>query len=184
MPMCRINVIGTSCAGKSTFAAQLAARLDVPHVELDVLHWEPGWVEISDDIFRRRVAAATDGEGGWVVDGNYSIAREIFWSRVDTIVWLDYGLPLVLWRAIMRTLRRAIRRESCCNGNRESFWRAFSRDSIIWWVISTHHRRRREFLRALPAMRESGCEVVVLRAPRGTSLWLASVAPRTAGKSH
>jgi adenylate kinase family enzyme len=173
MAMRRINVIGTSCAGKTTFAAELAARLGVVHVELDALHWEPGWVEISDGIFRQRVAVAIEREDGWVVDGNYSIARDILWSRVDTIVWLDYGLPLVLWRAITRTLRRAIDREPCCNGNRESFWRAFSRDSILWWVISTHQRRRREFHQSLPAMIERGCSVVVLRSPREANLWLA-----------
>ena len=173
--MRRVNVIGTSCAGKSTLAAQVGAALDLRHIELDALHWEPGWVEVDDAVFRRRVAAAIEADG-WVVDGNYAMARDILWSRIDTIVWLDYDLPLVLWRAIVRTVRRSIRGETCCNGNRESILRACSKDSIIWWIISTHQQRRREFQKVLPAMEERGCQVVILRSPGEARVWLASVA--------
>lgn len=39
----RILVVGTSGAGKSRLAGQLAAALGVPHVELDALYWGPDW---------------------------------------------------------------------------------------------------------------------------------------------
>ncbi|HHE71902.1 MAG TPA: hypothetical protein ENL34_06450 [Chloroflexi bacterium] len=35
-------VIGTSCSGKTTFAAQLAEALGIPHIELNRLHRLPG----------------------------------------------------------------------------------------------------------------------------------------------
>jgi len=41
--MRRIVVIGTTGARKSTLAASLAARLDLPPIELDALHWGPQW---------------------------------------------------------------------------------------------------------------------------------------------
>jgi len=44
----RTVVVGSSCAGKTTFAAALSARLGVPHVQLDALHWLPDWVERED----------------------------------------------------------------------------------------------------------------------------------------
>jgi adenylate kinase family enzyme len=43
--MRRIHVVGTSGSGKTTLARQIAERLDIPHVELDALHWEPHWTK-------------------------------------------------------------------------------------------------------------------------------------------
>ena len=57
-------------------------------MELDSIYHQPGWTPLSDDEFRARVAAATEPET-WVVDGNYSVIRDITWSRADTVVWFD-----------------------------------------------------------------------------------------------
>ncbi len=63
--------------------------LGVPHVELDSLHWEPGWTEADPEVLRRRVEAALSTDG-WVVDVNYSAVRDLIWPRADTLVWLYY----------------------------------------------------------------------------------------------
>ena len=39
--MQRVSVIGVTGSGKTTLAAALAAKLQVPYIELDALHWEP-----------------------------------------------------------------------------------------------------------------------------------------------
>ncbi len=143
--MRRVVVVGTCGTGKTSFAARLARALGVRHIELNALHWEPGWQEASDEIFQKRVRAATEGEG-WVVDGNYSTVRNIIWPRADTVVWLDYGLPTILWRLIRRTFRRVVTHERLWNGNRERFRVQFtSRDSIFLWALKTYKRRRREY---------------------------------------
>jgi adenylate kinase family enzyme len=49
MDLRRVAVVGTSCAGKTTFAAALAGKLQVPHIELDALHWRAGWVPASPE---------------------------------------------------------------------------------------------------------------------------------------
>jgi adenylate kinase family enzyme len=169
--MPRINVIGTSGAGKSTFARRLAAALQTPHIELDSLNWEPGWVEVHPDVFRRRILDAVSGDS-WVVDGNYRIGREIVWPIADTLVWLDYSLPRVLWRSVKRSFIRIIKRELCCNGNRESVRRALSRDSIILWVWKTHGSRRDNFCRLLPTLAGEKTKVFVLKSPKEAELWL------------
>ena len=106
----RISVIGTSGSGKTTTASQIARRLGIPHVELDALHWEADWTPATLDVFRKRVAQALGGDA-WAVDGNYSKVRDIVWNRADTVVWLDYGLPVILWQLVHRTLRRSLTQE-------------------------------------------------------------------------
>jgi len=79
----RIVVVGTSGAGKTTLAKNIAAALAIPHIELDALHWDPDWrgLSVTDpDEFIRRVAAATAGDA-WVVDGNYGLVRALTWRR-------------------------------------------------------------------------------------------------------
>lgn len=159
----RIVVAGTSCAGKTTLARTLASRLGLPHVELDALHWLPDWQERPDDEFRALVAAHTAG-AGWVVDGNYRrVTKELVWPRASVILWLDYPFALVFWRGLRRTLRRCITSEELFGGNRESLGRSLlSRDSILWWIVQTHRRRRRDY-RALIA--EGRFPMVALKRP-------------------
>jgi hypothetical protein len=53
-----------------SFAAELARRLSVSHIELDALHHGPNWSEPSADEFRVRVRAAMAANPhGWVIDG-------------------------------------------------------------------------------------------------------------------
>jgi len=172
--MPRIVIIGTSCAGKSTLARQLAEKWSIPHIELDALYWEKNWTPASDELFRERVSHVVAAEE-WVLDGNYSGVRDMVWDRAEMIIWLDYSLPVLLSRAVQRTVRRSLLGEECCNGNRESLRRAFSRDSILLWVLTTYQRRRREFHELLPEMSRSGRQVIVLRSPSETQCWLSQV---------
>jgi len=89
--MQRINVVGTSCSGKTTLARAIARRRDLPSVELDALFWGPSWEPVPADLFRSRVSDAVAAER-WVLDGGYSNVRPIIWERADTIVWLDYPM--------------------------------------------------------------------------------------------
>lgn len=172
--MKRISVVGTSCSGKSTFAAKLATMLGYKHVELDSLHWQAGWVEVSDDVMRSRVRAACE-EPQWVIDGNYACVRDLVWGRADMIIWLDYRLSIVLWRSIARTLRRAVTGEPCCNGNRESVLRLISRNSIVFWVLRTHYLRRRKYPGLLAPFQSVGREIVRIRSPHDAEKWLERV---------
>lgn len=141
----RVVVIGSSCAGKSTFARALAASRGCDLIELDELYWAPHWTPKPQAEFLRLVAEAAAGER-WVAAGNYGLARQALWGRATTIVWLNFGLPRVFWRGLRRTVARAVSGEELFHGNRESFRQSFlSRDSILWWILSTFHRRQREF---------------------------------------
>lgn len=174
----RINVVGTSCSGKTTLARSLAVCLRLPCVELDALFWGPDWTPVTDPVFRARVADAVAGER-WVVDGGYSPVRDITWSRADTVVWLDYPMPLVLARWASRTVVRVRSREEFWpgTGNRESVGNALRRDGLLWWILRTHRRRRRTMAAALSARPD--ITAVRLRSPADAERFLHIVASGT-----
>lgn len=169
----RIAVTGSTGSGKSTFARELARRLGVPHVELDALHWDPGWTAAPRELFRERTAAALPPDGRWVVDGNYRPVRDISWGRADTLLWLDYPLPLVFWRLARRTLWRGVARVELYNGNRESLREhLFTRQSLFLWLLKTHHRRRREYPSVLTEPEYAHLRVERFRWPSETRAWV------------
>lgn len=170
----RIAVVGTSGSGKTTLARQISQILAIRHVELDALHWEPNWTEAPKDVFRDRVLQALSGDS-WVVDGNYSAVRDIVWGQADTIVWLDYSLPVMLSRVVRRTLRRVLMQEELWSGNRESWQTTFSRDSIILWVLQTYKKNRKEYPILLSKPEYAHLKLVHLRSPRNTQNWLSSL---------
>lgn len=173
----RVVVIGCSCSGKSTFSKALADRLGIDHVELDRFYWLPGWVERYHQQFLDLVAeqAATPR---WVMDGNYRHARDLIWPRATAVVWLDYPLPLVIWRSLKRTITRSVSGEEICNGNRESWKKSFfSRDSILLWVLTSYGKvqARSEKLFAENAYPDAA--KIRLRGPAETKAFLAMREP-------
>jgi adenylate kinase family enzyme len=167
----RVVVVGISGNGKTTLGKQLAAKLDVPFVELDSLYHLPGWAEETTERFREQVEAVTAGDG-WVLDGFYAaMVGDISLSRADTVVWLDQPLPLVLSRLVRRAARDVRTRRDLFNGNRQT-WRMafFTKDSLVGFAIKSHLRRRRLYparFAEYPAV-----NVVHLRSTRQVRRWL------------
>jgi hypothetical protein len=170
----RINVVGTSCSGKTRLARAIASRLDLPHVELDALFWGPSWTPVAPDLFRARVASAAGGDR-WVIDGGYSPVRDLIWGRVDTVVWLDYPLRTVLSRWARRTVARIRSGDEFWpgTGNRESLRNALRRDGLLWWILTTHRRRRRSMAAGLAARPD--IRAIRLRSPAETERWLSDL---------
>ena len=171
----RIVVLGTAGAGKTTLAQRLALRFDLPHIELDALHWDRDWQMAPLEVFRARVAQAIKGDG-WVVDGNYGKVRDLVWGRAETLVWLDYSLGLILWRLIKRGLARSLTQEELWNGNRETLRGQFlSRDSLFLWALKSYNRRRRQYPQLLNQAEYRHLHLIRLPNPSQTERWLEAL---------
>jgi adenylate kinase family enzyme len=170
--MRRVIVIGTTGSGKTALAQRVSERLGVPFFDLDALYWGPDWTPYPDEQFRAAVRQALSADA-WAAGGNYSRARDIVWARADTLVWLDYPLPLVLWRLLRRTARRIRTREELWAGNRETFRAQFlSRDSLFLYALRSHPRHRRQYPLALSQPEHAHLAVLRFRDPRETRRWV------------
>ncbi|HEY8573822.1 AAA family ATPase [Phenylobacterium sp.] len=166
----RIMVVGTSGSGKTTMARRLSRALGVPHVELDAINWQPGWVALTDGDeaeFVRRVAAATAGEA-WVTDGSYTQTWPVLLPRAEAVVWLDYPRRLIMRRVIQRSFVRALTKEELWpdTGNREEFRRWLDREHPIRWAWDTYKARRSSYEARLAQAVAAGARVHRLRHPR------------------
>jgi hypothetical protein len=152
----------------------LSRTLGVPHTELDALYWGPNWTPAPPAEFRSRVESAV-AEPSWVVDGNYSMVRDLVWGNATTLIWLNYPFYLVFPRSLMRTCRRIITRESLFSGNRESL-RITDPGGIPWWVVRSFWRHRREYPATLRQAEFSHLQVFEFTWPDQTERFLGSCA--------
>jgi len=173
-----VIIVGSSGSGKTTLARGISQALGSPHIELDAIRHGPNWTETPDDIFREKVGDATQ-EDIWVVDGNYSIARDVLWPKATTLIYLDYSVGVIMRRLIARTLRRNIKREVLWNGNKENIldnFKIFSNESVIAYSLKNHWRRRQDFTRLFEHPDYAHVQKLRFRTPRATEEWLKGLA--------
>jgi energy-coupling factor transporter ATP-binding protein EcfA2 len=171
----RILILGRTGSGKTTLARELAAALDVPHVELDSLYFGPEFSTAPLPLLRERTSTAIAGDR-WVTDGNKRAVRDLVWPRADTIVWLDYPLGISLWRLAKRARRRtsALKAQATETSGKSGLPRqllAAARGVLT--ALRSHAGQRREYPRMFAAPANQHLAVVRLRSPRATRQWLA-----------
>ncbi len=172
----RINVIGTSGSGKSTFGRQLGATLGIPFIEMDSVYWGKSWTEPSDDVFIPQIKEITE-RSRWVLDGNYSRTTPVKWRLVQLVVWLDMSFARTITRVTSRSLKRSLDDTEIWpgTGNRETFGRAFlSRESVILWAITSYRRNRQRYAMMMNAEEYRHIWFVRLKSPREVEAFLQS----------
>ena len=181
----RINVIGTSGSGKSTFARELAKVLNLPYHEMDRLFWKPDWQQSPEDEFVQQVREVTS-QPKWVLDGNYRRTMPDKWNRAQLVIWLDLSFVRTVLRVTKRAIRRAFTQQEIWpgTGNRESLAKSFlSRESVIWWAITTHRQISRKYTALMASAEYSHLCFVRLRTPKSVASFLEGIR-RIAECSH
>lgn len=175
--MRRILVLGSTGSGKSTLAKALAVSIGGKHIELDAQNFIAGWQNRPTYEFRQRIEQEARAEK-WVIDGNYGSQRDVSWPRADTAIFLDYPLRVVLWRLTKRITKRAVTQEDLWGtGNRENFVQhlQWNKDSLYFWAITTHQRRRREIPLLMQTPEYAHLRFIHLTSPHQTDAWLKNV---------
>ncbi|WP_440879032.1 shikimate kinase [Vibrio natriegens] len=172
--MKRINVIGTSGSGKSTFGRRFAQKLNYPYLEMDAMFWKPNWQESPDDEFFATLEVQLREEH-WVLDGNYNRTTPIKWATVDTVIWIDYSFPRTIYQAVKRAVTRSLTMQELWHetGNVESFKKSFfSRDSIILWTLKTYKSNRLRYQEMFSNPQYSHIKFVRISCPREAQTYI------------
>jgi adenylate kinase family enzyme len=165
--MRRVAVVGSSGAGKSTFARRLGERTGLPVIHLDHHFWRPGWDPTPDDEWDRVVTELAAGDA-WIIDGNYSRTMDVRARAADTVVFLDYSRAGCLARALRRNVTnygRAVQAPGCP----ERFDFAF-----LKWIATYPNAGRQRMLEKLEAA-PPGLAVHMFRRPRDANRFLATL---------
>jgi adenylate kinase family enzyme len=171
--MRKVLVIGSSGAGKSTFARRLGDITGIEVIHLDKHHWNPDWVETPKPEWRERVAKLIERDS-WIMDGNYGGTMEMRLDACDTVIFLDIPRLQCTWRVIKRVVTyRAGVRPDMADGCHErvdiGFW---------WWVFNFSKRSK-------PAVEERLAKVANTKtiyrftSTRAAERFLADIRTRT-----
>ena len=168
--------LAAAARAKTTLGRRLAQHLGVPFIDLDVLYWEPGWVEVGHAELARRLAPHL-AASGWVVAGNYHATTEVHvWPRATHVLVLDLPYLTLLRRAAWRTVVRGLTGATCCNGNRESVWRLFHHDGVVMYLTRAWRRRHQRYATLHEEAALAHARVVVLQSPEAATAALQALA--------
>ena len=101
----RIMIFGRSGSGKSTFAAWLHKKTDLPLYHLDKYFFVENWVEREYGEFLKIQQELVDQEE-WIIEGNSVRSLEMRYQKADLCLFFNYPKWLCLWRIIKRTFQR------------------------------------------------------------------------------
>ncbi|GAB6926278.1 DNA topology modulation protein [Paenibacillus sp. JCM 10914] len=102
--MTRIMIIGSGGSGKSTFAAALGDKWQMPVYHLDAYYWKPGWTPTPNDEWDHFLDQIVS-EDEWIIDGHYGRTLETRMNRSDIIIFFDLSPWITTYRVIKRRIK-------------------------------------------------------------------------------
>lgn len=181
--MKKINVIGTSASGKSTFSKILAENLGLEYIELDDLFWKDNWQESTDVELIQKMNHSVHKanhdlcKNGYVIDGCYTRFRASVWREIDTVIWINLPFHVNLYQSLKRTFSRLITQEKIWlnSNNTESLKMIFSRDSIIVWMLQTYFKNQKKYVSWMSDPQYSHIQFICLRSRKQVKQFLVEI---------
>lgn len=163
--MKRIMIIGCSGCGKTTLAGQLAEKLHLPLVHLDVLNWRDGWTPVSKEAFNALLSAEVV-KPEWIMDGNYNRTIPLRLQYCDTVIYMDFPRVTCIYGVLKRVLKGYGKSRPDMGGNcPERFDFGFLK--FVWNFNKKNRKRYHEMLKE-----QENAQVIILKNHRQAAEFL------------
>ena len=126
----KIQIIGFSGSGKSTFAKRLSEHFKIDVIHIDRLKFGPNWTERNDGYIENELNNFIALEN-WIVDGQYTRLAKSRFDSCDQLFLFEFNRIKCLYGVIIRFLKyRGKTRDSMGSGCQERWsW------EFIKWVL-------------------------------------------------
>ena len=181
--MKRINIVGSSGSGKTTFGRQLSEALGIQYIEMDAIYWGKNWTQPTDETLFAKLSKALEPDA-WVLDGNYTRTVPIKWAKVDTVIWLDYPFLRTLRQSVQRAIVRSWSQEELWpgTGNRESLTKSFfSKESIILWMLTHYQKNITKYENYMKSPDYRHVNFIRLKSPKEAEAFIAGIREKQLG---
>jgi hypothetical protein len=161
----RVVVVGCAGSGKSALARKLSARVGLPLTERDTLG-------PPDSPRYREALRKLAGQPAWILDGAPYYEDDVVYSAADTLIFLDYSKPLVMWRVLRRTIAIELFRRPA--GAHQPAGLRVWRDSEhpLRWAWTSHQDRHREGLELLTHPDLAAANLLHFTHPSQAERWI------------
>jgi len=104
MHMKKILILGSGSAGKTTFACKLSKQLNIDVIHLDSHYWQENWQEPTKEQWNEKLKELLK-QNQWIMDGHFNNTLPLRLEHADTIIFLDRGRLLCLFRWLRRVIK-------------------------------------------------------------------------------
>lgn len=169
--MHRVLIIGNAGSGKTTFAKQLAEKLNLPLIHLDRLYWCGDWEHLSRDEFDVMLQEELE-RPQWIIDGNFNRTIPHRLQYCDTVFFFDLPTVTCLTGITKRTLSNHGKSREDMGGNCVERFDAQKR-SLYRNVMTFNKQHRKDYYDLLSKAQHA--KVIVFKSRRQAKAFLDSM---------
>lgn len=145
--MKRILIIGNAGAGKTTFANELALKLNLPLIHLDKIYWRDNWQHLSREEFDNLLQNELE-KTEWIIDGNFNRTISHRLKYCDTMFFLDFSTITCLLGITTRILKNYGKTRNDMGGNCIEYFDS-NKISLYRNVLNFNREHRKDYYNLL-----------------------------------